>query len=233
MVLSASNRNRGNVAHVQLNINGQIIVPSSTVRSLGVCIDSYFTLSSHINLVVRTCNYHLRNLWRIRKFITIGTCHHAVRALVTSRLDYCNSLFSVLSARNKKKLESIQNRSARLIFAVSRTTHTHTTPLLKDLHWLPFQKRIWFKLCLYIYKILHQSAPTYLQNLISVYTPTRTLRSASDKSLLTIPRSSLSIGDKRFNVSAAKFWNNLPLKIREHPTLAVFKKHLKTYLFSL
>ena len=100
-------------------------------------------------------------------------------------------------------------------------------------HWLPLQKRISYKLCLYVYKILQHSAPTYLEDMISVYTPTRTLRSMSDRTLLTIPRSALVVGDKCFSISASRQWNGLPLSLRECHSLDTFKKHLKTYLFSL
>ena len=104
MVLGVSNRYKDNIAQVKLDMNSHLIYPSSTVMSLGVCIDSSFTLTSHVKLVVRTCNYHLRNLWRIRRYITVDACHHAVRALIISRLDYCNSLFTVLSTKDRKKL---------------------------------------------------------------------------------------------------------------------------------
>ena len=119
-------------------------------------------------------------------------------------------------------------------FLILRTGHrTHTTPLIQELHWLPIQKRISYKLCLYVYKILQHSAPTYLEDMISVYTPTHTLWSMSDRTLLTIPRSALVVGDKCFSISASRQWNGLPLSLRECHSLDTFKKHLKTYLFSL
>ena len=94
MILGISNHFRNNIANVKLNINGQLISPSSTVMSLGVCIDPSFTLTSHVNLVVRTCNCHLRNLWQIRRFIGVDACqllgfvrtltsrHHVLRVFV-------------------------------------------------------------------------------------------------------------------------------------------------------
>ena len=98
-------------------------------------------------MYLRIRHKFLRNLWRIRRYITVDACYHAVRASITSRLDYCNSLFTVLSTKDRKKLEIIQNRAARLIFRAGRITHT--TPLLQELQWLPLQKRISYKLCLY------------------------------------------------------------------------------------
>ena len=188
-----------------------------------------FTLSAQVNKVVRNCNYHLSNLWRIRRFIDLKTCHHAVRALILSRLDYCNSLYTVLSAKDRRKLEGIQNRAARLIFGFG--SRTHTSPLLKELHWLPLFQRIQFKVCLYVYKILNQLTPEYLNNTIKVYTPSRNPRSITDTCRLCIPLSKLSSAEKRFAVAAAKTWNAIPLPIRNASSILGFKSSLKTYLF--
>ena len=83
--------------------------------------------------------------------------------------DYCNSLFTLLLGKDIKRLKSIQNRAARLVFNVGRTTPT--TPLLCELHWLPIPQCIQFKLCLHIHKIITNSAPEYLSNCISLYNP--------------------------------------------------------------
>ena len=53
-------------------------------------------------MLLKSVIVHLRNLWRSRRFIDTTTCHHAVRALILSRIDYCNSLFTVLSSTDKK-----------------------------------------------------------------------------------------------------------------------------------
>ena len=74
-----------------------------------------------------------------------------VSLYIISRLDYCNGLFTVLSAKDKKKLESIQNRAARLVFATGR--RSHAMPLLTELHWLPLPYHIDFKICLIVFKL--------------------------------------------------------------------------------
>ena len=64
----------------------------------------------------------------------------------------CLLSWLVFFSNDKKKIDSVVNRAARLICAVG--CGTHTSPLLIELHWLPFSKRILFKLCLYVFKIL-------------------------------------------------------------------------------
>lgn len=217
------------LSNLHLVISDQTVPLSSEVMNLGVCLDSSFKLSSHVKHIVRTCNFHFRNLWRIRRFIDVKTCHHAVRALIISRLDYCNSLFTVLSFRDKKKLESIQNRAARLVFAVGRKSHT--TPLLNELHWLPLPYRINFKICLSVYKIINCLAPQYLTEMLALYKPVRNLRSLNDKTKLTVPRFNLSFPGYCFSVFAPKIWNDIPQSIREITTITSFKKQLKTHFF--
>ena len=81
------------------------------------------------------------------KFIDTGTCHNAARALVFSPIDYCNALFTCLSAKNTSWLQRLQDSGARVDFAVGRRTETE--PLLTTLHWLPVPQRVTFKILLY------------------------------------------------------------------------------------
>ena len=65
-----------------------------------------------------------------------------LNALVSSYLDYCNSLFRSLSSKNITRLQNIQNCLARFISGASR--FSHVTPTLKSLHWLPVKQQIIF-----------------------------------------------------------------------------------------
>ena len=74
---------------------------------------------SDIFKVYSSCPYHLRNIARIRKNIDHDTCHHVVRCLVTSHLDYCNSLLYGITKAHLKRLTGIQYRAAKLVLAVN------------------------------------------------------------------------------------------------------------------
>ena len=124
-------------------------------------------MKSHVSSLCRSINFHLRNLSRIRPFIDRSTCAHAVRSLILSRLDYGNSLLGGLSATDTQRLQKFQNRAARLIYQVSR--RTSATPLIRELHWLPVQQRIEFKVLVHVYNCVIGSLPIYLQDLLSFY----------------------------------------------------------------
>ena len=79
----------------------------------------------------------------------------------------------------------------------------HITPLLIELHWLPVEQRINFKILLFTYKIVNGLAPLNLSELLVPYVPRRDLRSA-DKLLFCQPSyHTKSYGSRAFSVSAS------------------------------
>ena len=188
------------------------------------------SMTDHVKSVVKSVNYHLRNIYRIRRFITFDSCHHLVRSLVLSRLDYANSALYGISAKDKKKLQILQNRAAKIVFRLGR--RDPSAPLLNELHWLPLGSRIKFKILLLTFKSFHGLLPSYLSDLLTAYIQRRqNLRSGDDGLLLQIPRTTRTLGDKSFSAAAPRLWNSLPLRIRQCTSIATFKKALKTYLF--
>ena len=154
-----------------------------------------------------------------------------MHSLVTSRLDYCNSLLYGIPDNRLKLLQRIQNIAARVVAHVPCSPQHHVTPILSSLHWLLIKSRIVFKILLLTYKCVNGLAPKYLCDLISLRTSSRPLRSDSLQ-LLQLPRIRLvSYGKRSFAYGAVVERNKLPLDIRLSPTIATFKAKLKTYLF--
>ena len=107
------------------------------------------------------------------------------------------------------------------------------TPLLRDRHWLPVEQRIHFKIAVTVYKCLHGLSADYLSDFTrpsTASTISQRLRSA-DRQQLYVPRSNTRMGDRSFAVAGPSTWNRLPATVTAAPSLAVFKKQLKTFLF--
>ena len=219
---------------LELNLGDCTIRRSLSIKNLGVTFDDVINMSGHINSICKTVNFHIRNIWRIRRFITMEACHHVVRGLVLSRLDYANSLLVGARQADINRLQRLQNKAARLVMACGRDQPS--SDLLADLHWLPVRQRISYKLLLYVFKSLSGQAPVYMSALIQLLnSPSNErrhrLRSSSDQTRLIVNRSKKRAGDNSFTVAAARLWNELPIHIREALSVSVFKQKLKTHLF--
>jgi len=164
-----------------ITVGSSEVRPVPIVRNLGSWFDSQLTMSSHISKLCGAAFYHLHNIRRIRKFLSLDAAQALVHAFITSRIDYCNSLLYGLPACQLNKIQRVLNASARLICNAPR--YCHVTPLLRDLHWLPVRFRINFKVLLITFKAIHGLAPDYISQLIQIKSSRYSLRSSGSLQL--------------------------------------------------
>jgi len=140
--------------------------------------------------------------------VLVSKCIHACC------LDWCNSLLNGVPENLLRKAQSVQNAAARLLTSAHRCDHI--TPLLRQLHWLPVQRRVEFKIACLVHQSLASLAPTYLTtdiHLVSEY-GRRPLRSSTDRTL-TVPRTHNRFGDRSFAVAGPRLWNSLPISLQQ------------------
>jgi len=145
-------------------------------KLLGVTLDEDLSLDRHVTDIVRGCSYYTIALRDIRPLINLSAARIVAQRVVTSRLDYCNSLLYGTSTRNVERLQVAQNSLARLCVK----QHGHQAP---PLHWLPVKQRVYYKVAVIVYKTRSTAVPFYLSPLIKNYEPRRSLRS-SDRLVL-------------------------------------------------
>ncbi|KAK3543151.1 hypothetical protein QTP70_011943 [Hemibagrus guttatus] len=165
-----------------ISLSNSMISPTASARNLGVTMDNQLSFSSHVTNVTRSCRFLLYNIRRIRPFLSTQATQVLVQSLVISRLDYCNSLLAGLPLNAIRPLQMIQKAAARLVFNLPK--FSHTTPLLRSLHWLPVAARIRFKTLMLAYKAKNGPAPSYLKALVTSRTAPRLLRSTSTARLV-------------------------------------------------
>ena len=172
-------------------------------------------MSAHVSKVIKSANYHLRNIGKIRKFLNTDTTKCAIVSLVTSRLDYCNGLLCGVTDELLCRLQKVQNNAARVVSGSKK--YDHITPVLKDLHWLPIcpiRKRIEFKILLLTFKYMQGCASLYLRELLVKQANTKTLRT-NTRNLLQTPLTNLKrFGNRAFCAYAPRFYYELPDNIK-------------------
>jgi len=125
-------------------------------------------MRTHVTAVVRACFVALRQIRSVRRSLcrSLHALLTLVRALIVSKVDYCNSVLAAIPGQLQDQLQSVLNAAARLVFSDRRSERI--TPLLRELHWLRVPERVTFRLCVLVYRCLHGTAPAY--TLLRAYT---------------------------------------------------------------
>jgi len=196
----SSARRQHQIPSNPVRVGNTSVLPVSVVRDLGVYLDADLSMRAHITATVRTCFAVLRQIRSVRRSLTPDA--------VLTLLDFCCSTLAGVSGTLLQRLQSVLNAVARLVYSARRSEHT--TPVLRQLHWLIVPERIKFRLCVLVYRCLHNKAPPYLAETLHLITEVdarRRLRSASSSTLIVPSPRRSTISDRAFPVAAACAWS--------------------------
>ena len=100
-------------------------------------------------------------------------------AYALSLLDYCNSLIINITSDQMYCLKKKKKKSCSKSRCFAKADMSMLKPLLRKRHWLPVKERILFKIATFAFRFFDGTLPPYLSSCLSMYTPSRTLRSSS------------------------------------------------------
>ena len=149
-----------------------------------------------------------------------------VHSVITSRLDYCNSLFQNINRANLYKLQKVQNAAARLVLGKRRRDSARAA--LRELHWLNVDSRIVFKTILIVFKAVKGMCSENIK-----FTYKSFNGRPEDILLLQTPTfNTQTYGRRIFEYNGSRLWNALPHEMRVEEDVGKFKRELKTLLFN-
>ena len=126
ILIGSKNNCKQLLPHFPINILGNHVSPAQSVRKLKVVFNSNFSFSDHVSQVIKYTRVHARDLYRIRPLLDLNTSVLLASALVSSRLDYCNSLFLSLTDFQFRRLQLVQTSLCRVVTRSSK--YSHITP---------------------------------------------------------------------------------------------------------
>ena len=125
ILIGSKNNRKQLLPHFPINILGNPVSTAQSVKNLGVVYDSNFTFSDHVSQVIKSTRFHARDLYRIRPLLDLKTTVLLANALVSSWLDYCNSLFLSLTDFDLRRLQLVQNSLCRVVTHSSKFFSHH------------------------------------------------------------------------------------------------------------
>ena len=209
-----------------LSLCNDIIPVSSSARNLGFIFDSDMSFTDQINSLSKSCHFHIRDIRRIRHLLPLSAAAALANSLVSSKLDYCNSLYNGISQANLKKIQRIQNTLARVVTIKYIKILTHYSK-----NYIGFQS-LDYKLdyalitnCAFLHiKRFKFSNLHIFTNYNSLSFPSHSLSTrSSDSSVLSIPYVQTSLGKRAFSVIAPRLWNSLPPDTRNALSVSTFR----------
>ncbi|XP_053100645.1 uncharacterized protein LOC128322765 [Hemicordylus capensis] len=214
-------------------LDGVALPLKEQVCSLGVLLDLALLLEAQVEVVARGAFAWLRLARQLRPFLEKADLATETHALVTSQLDYCDTLFVGLPLKNIWKLQLVQNAAARVLSGAA--WWEHITPILKELHWLPVCFRVQFKVLVLTFNALNGLGPGYLRDHLLPRVAAHLMRS-SEGALLQVPTMRevrlLCMQDRAFSVAAPRLWNALPGARCSSVFITAFRTHVKSWLFT-
>ena len=193
---------------------------SSECKLLGVFLDSCLSYSTQVNNVISSCQFKLKGLRRIRHLMNCKDTEKYVRAVIFSKINYCNVLYMNISAVNLHKLQKLQNSAMRLIFNLP--PRTSVSEKYRELKLLRIEESIVFSCLVYVHKFFRNEVPQCINYLLNV-------QNAVNR-LLTVKYFSSNHARKSFSYCAPRYWNKLPLSVRLTEDTSKFKGLLKSTL---
>ena len=198
-------------------LNNSCIRFVDTAKNLGIFIDSLLSFEKQVSNTVKSCNSTVRELWRIKSYLSEKQLHQLVSCRIFSQLDYCNVVYYGIPYAQQQKLQRIQNSAARLVCKTKMSSTESLDSVIADFHWLKVEFRIIFKILLIVHNCIYNKAPEPIAALVTRSESSRTIRL-----LETEYRS--SYGARAFSHVGPKLWNLLPPTFVNKQKLTISKK---------
>ena len=212
-----------------INFGSTSIIPSKSVKNLGVIMDQYMLFDVHINHISSKVSGILMFLNKIKDRFDKETRVIIVQSLVLSIINYCLKVWGVTTQQQVERVQKLENFAAKVAFGGARK-YDHATPILRELKWLNMKCKITLDICIFTYKICNRLLPEWLFSLPTVgNTVTRNTRQSNN---LFIQRTYTDIGARSILVKAPAMYNIIPENIKKSSSLHLFKEKLKTYLLN-
>ena len=220
--------------NINITVNGQSIEKVSSCKYLGILLDSETKWVHHINTVYSKLIKFTSIFYKLRDKLPKLVLKQIYFAFVYLHVFYGIELYANTHNKYLDKLIVLNNKLLRILQHKPITTPLHE--LYFEYNVLPIPYLHKFQLLLIVHKFLHhpQLLPDiFFKNQYFVLNEQIHGYNTRNKTKMHISGCSTSRGQRSAKYKAAVLWNSLPVVLQDISSFPLFKRHLKSYLFSL
>ena len=216
---------------LKIKLNGKKLYPTSSVKYLGVKIDSNLNWKEHMNSIAVKLNRANAVLSKLKVYVSFSILKSIYYSIFESNLNYANIVWAQ-NICSSHRLFLLQKKAIRIINSADRLSHTnplfHISKIIKS-----FDKTA-IDNCCFISKCLFKLSPSQFHDwfVFSSSLHTHNLRS-SDLGILKIPSfKTTSHGRESFRINATYIWNNLHKQLKKHQLFKQNPSRVKSILIN-
>ena len=203
-------------------IDGNEIKKVESCKYLGVIIDQNLSWNTQVDYVKKKVIKSMYLLKRLRPYINQITALLFYKSVIQCQFDYCSTVWTNASKSYLSQLQTLQNRSLRIVMSVDYMFPSNRLYEALQLDRLDVR---WAKLlACTMYRSVHKLCPPYLSNIFCFRESIYNTRSGPCKLKLTQPKT--NYGRRSFTYRGAKLWNVLERSVSTIASIESFKRHL-------
>ena len=212
------------VGEINLEVNGTNIELVDEFKYLGIMLDRTLSFSSHVTYLKNKLIGRLKMLGKLRPRVGEEVSLQLYKTLILLVLDYGDVVYDCLSAKDCRRLQTIQNCALRIVKRADKRTPSNVLHTNSSMMYLADCRHM--HCCNQVYKIVNGSAPDKLVEKFQHYEGTHNTRARSRHDLV-VPPVRLDMSRKNFMYRGPIHWNFLDLDMRLRPSIDSFKYNLK------
>ena len=196
-------------------------------KHLGLHLSTDLHFHEHINSLIRTINSLLGPIYPVARFLPRPVLNEIYLMYIRPHFDYCDIIYDGnLTASDSIRLQTIQNRCARLV--TGTLFRTPTNALLNDLGWERLEARRLIHRLLFFHRLFynHPPLPPYLTNLLTDTRQDATGLQLRNAHLLSLPPIRLTSFRNSYIPATIRQWNLLPEILRNTPSRRDFSRQV-------
>ncbi len=215
-------------ANMKISFDGEVVEHVTQFKYLGVILDGSLQFDKHVAYVKQKVFTRLKALGRLRQFISRQLSLTLYQSLVLPHFDYADICYDAMSKSSANQLQSLQNTCLRICLKRERMSNVQDLHNDANVHRLSDRRRA--HSCNMVYKGIEGKSTKGINDMFTLIEDTheRMTRAGTNK-LLAIPKCNLRKCEGNFRCRGARYYNDVPLSIRQAPSIDSFKRAMRKH----
>ena len=206
---------KGNIMEINVK-EGDNNIPIQSkkhLKVLGVTIDQRLSWNEHVTTIKKKTTNAIRNIARTSAILPLKSRQMLTEALVTPHYNYCDVVYDGCSEKAKNNLQRNQNYAARAL--LGRSKYSSATEALKQLNWLPLEKRRKLHTAVFVHKAVHSKSSKHAIHMVEGLRPQHTYRTRQVETGYLYNKTHRTAQlEKSISYRSTKVWNEVPSDLR-------------------